>query len=247
MRYLVTALLLFLMGCATPVTGEKSFFKGAIDTEVAESTHLITVKLNEFTAPAALKPSVLRRAKIIAETKGYKSFEIQRYIIWYDPRWEGFATETLVKFSRDSDQLIRGRKYLTTSDELTAYKEKLTPDETQLLAKLSGSKIKDESGKSIFLTPAYIDAVASEISFFTGTSFAFITPGSIEFTVYASVREGLFGSSKIVLLPLRVNLESGKSYVLAGRVVNNLIEYWLEEENTKTPVTKVDMRPLPGN
>jgi hypothetical protein len=213
---------------------------------VGDSTHLISVALNEFTAPAALKPSVLKRAKIIAKNKGYKSFEIQRYVIWYDPRWEGFATEMLVKFSRNLDESTNGRKYLVDAEELSAYKDKISQEEVPFLAKLSSSRAKDASGKTIFLTPGYVDAVASEVSFFTGVSFAYVKPGLVELTAYASVREGLFGSPKIALLPLRANIEAGKQYVLAGRITYGLIEYWLEEENTKQPVSKVEVRALPS-
>jgi hypothetical protein len=64
-----------------------------------------------------------------------------------------------------------------------------------------------------------------------------ITPGEHTVLVHALFQRG-YGGSYSAFIPIKVNLEPSKKYILNGKVEGDKIEVWLEDKELKTVISE---------
>jgi len=237
-----------LSSCATPITGDPTPFGGSTDTALANSKYSIRASLNGVTPASALKPAVLQRAKLVAQSKGFITFEVKDFSISYDGRSGGFSVDALVEFFRDRMPTVPGNRYTVDSEQLTPYQEELTQDARRGLALIGATRGKDKRGRYVHIQPAFIDAVsATRNSWTTSTSQTFVRPGLVRFAAYVQVQDGslLAPTNGTALVPVLALLAPDSRYKLAARHADGILEYWIEDEATGVPVNAIEKYELP--
>jgi hypothetical protein len=229
-RLCACALILLLAACATPYGGN-GLLGGASEKRVADDRFLIRSGINAFSPPGLLKPLMLKRAREVGASTGYKSFVIEAVEVHYDAPGMQYNAQTSVKFSREALPPRAGSVYAVDAPD--SYRPSLDGAESSSLARLKGSSHRDRGAALLMLVPVYFDAV-SATSYGHGST-SYVVPGNQKFFVHFWVTPTAFGTPRSGFITMERRLEASRSYAVVGVYKDRTIELWLEDEQTGTP------------
>jgi hypothetical protein len=233
MRLLVILFAVMVAGCATQVTDSRQALGGVYDRKLTESRYLISAKINGFTGVGALKPMILQRAHKIGVAGAYSTFEIESVKVGIS---RGADSSVVVSYSHESRAPIAGSRYQVDPGLIPAYKQELTEKEKAGLAQLKSFSKRDAVFSLLAITPAFLDAVSSDLNAMDGLTTSYLAPGFQKIDAYVWVVPSLGAKPLSSLVSLSYEFKPGVSYVMAGEYRDGQLIYWLEEELTKRKV-----------
>jgi len=256
---MVSFLAMFAAGCAGPGSAQK---------QLGPSTYVLDAIVNIHNPTAALKPTILARAQSIAREGGYTDFLIEKFEIREERSVNGWRASAIVNFSRAKRLPVPGVLYLTAPEERPVYKSTLDPVEAAGLAKLNSFRKEYESGIILRTLPAFLDALSAGKNQWDGSEMSFLRPGSQEFHVLANVGRTLaltlqrtysatlpphtetsksrekIPAPQTQLILVSAQLMPGRSYSIAAEIKNEQLTYWVEDDETKQPVSATRSTPI---
>ena len=195
-----------LAGCASPVTE---------DRRLSESVFVIRSALHWRLPGSALKPDILNRSKLIAESNAFTSFAIESVRVQYAFDCDCFRGEANVRFGKTPVQTENSSAYNVTSNRIRTFGQALADSEAKSVAKILGTSRTSEDGIIVRIEPSFVDAVAGARRGLFGMVEAELLPGKHLVGATVLARRSAFSNPNQFLVFIDVDLAPGASYLRA--------------------------------
>lgn len=235
------ALTVLLTGCAkpTPYEAEASFFSnGVAHKQLGDHSYEITVDINGDTPASILKPMVLRKAQAIARDSAYAAFELQKVNVRFHKPGNGWRANVVLRFSRQKETAIRGRRYVTTPEGFDSFRPSFQSSDSKGLAKLHSHTSLGIGAGMNWMRAVFLDAIGAT------KPAAYVRPGQQYIGVFAVYKDNFWLRPFGVFFTLQADLAADTTYNIAGTYERGKLQAWLEEEVTKrrVPGSYVDVK-----